>query len=46
MKEKHTKAKKANRLNDWGAYQFKSGQPFAKYMPYGEVVAGLQKPVL
>lgn len=45
MKQKHTKAKKANRYNDWNAYQFRSGQPFAKYVN-GITPVGIQKPAL
>lgn len=42
MKQKHTKAKKANRYNDWSCYQFKSGWAFGSYLQ----LLGHQKPVL
>lgn len=42
MKQKHTKAKKANRYNDWSYYQFKSGWAFGSYLQ----LAGYQRPVL
>ena len=48
MKQKHTQAKKARRFNDWAAYQFKSGDAFAKWKRlFGfPGYAGLQNPVL
>lgn len=42
MKQKHTQAKKARRFNDWGAYQFKSGAAFGKYLG----LAGIPKPII
>lgn len=53
MKQKHTKAKKARRFNDWTCYQFKSGNPFASYkrlyaqnFPFAGPFAGMSQPVL
>lgn len=42
MKQKHTKAKKANRYNDWSYYQFNIVKPFGSYLQ----LLGYQRPVL